>query len=723
MASGSGIPHVKILFDYSDRMYPGYPEHTRQETGAVFFYQNREFRKWFRKFIESQAIFKARQVSLATFRSAARFRAEDIELAHPPSSVKDFNVDMAFSNYRSPGADYAHLEESLDFFTKDKFTGLVWLITANRIDAKREESETAAFFKHLMNTEKYRSVHIYGLPFEDNDRGRRGKLCIYAILVSPEPLIAEIALRVEDQFHRIAEIFGHREHFPLKSPVPHPLNLNIQRNPAQKPSFLRNFHGDLLLMIPIKGAVKNNLDHFTIFGGNLSVEVSGQLSAGPAERAASGIVARKNISANSFNRLEITLTDALPPGETQELTGLNLVIGDLSSPGELSDNKSSDTVKVRFSSHSLRLSGPIMVTVAEREQLFAIFGSDSLNDISYSPAISDELSFESGDFDLNYSQGAGGVRNAALPVIFVILLTVVVFALYLLTRLLLWVMPKVIFFVKGVWNFIKRLFQRHRFKFIIAALVFIILFSIYWERILINVETGEAAVLWTRLSGTITDRVYGEGLHIIFPWNKMTVYSLRFQEHHQTVHILTDGGLNVEMDLSFRYHPARKAQLPFLHQDWGPDYAKKIVIPEVLDAAVTILGNYKVDELHSLDTIAIQDSIEDMVDKELENTYILFHDFLITRILIPTTISAAIEKKISQKQFMQEYDFKLKVEAKERERKAITSDGIRLFEAISKLPILQWRALDETSNIGRSANSKIIIVGSDGLPVISTGKK
>lgn len=62
----------------------------------------------------------------------------------------------------------------------------------------------------------------------------------------------------------------------------------------------------------------------------------------------------------------------------------------------------------------------------------------------------------------------------------------------------------------------------------------------------------------------------------------------------------------------------------------------------------------------------------------------------------------------------------LQLNKKEKQRKIIEADGIRQFEEISKIPILQWKGLEVTSEFAKSNNSKIIIMGNgkNGMPLI-----
>jgi len=272
----------------------------------------------------------------------------------------------------------------------------------------------------------------------------------------------------------------------------------------------------------------------------------------------------------------------------------------------------------------------------------------------------------------------------------------------------------------------KKIWYRHKVKIIIFLLIFAFLVAYLWNNIFISIHPGDAGVLWKRFfGGTVTTKVYGEGLHIIWPWDKMYIYSLRIQQKTDSVRVLSTAGLYVEIDISYRYHPERESQLPFLHKIWGPNYAEKFVEPEALAAAIAVLGEYPPKELYSLDTTDIQRKIKKKLDGEFDHQYIILNDFLITRLALPKTISDAIERKLTQEQLLQEYEFRVAVAKKEKERKEIEALGIQIFEDISGIPILKWRGLDVTSEIARSNNAKVIVIGTGngGLPIILNADK
>jgi regulator of protease activity HflC (stomatin/prohibitin superfamily) len=281
-------------------------------------------------------------------------------------------------------------------------------------------------------------------------------------------------------------------------------------------------------------------------------------------------------------------------------------------------------------------------------------------------------------------------------------------------------------FFKKIRDGWKKTWRRYRFKIIIFLLIFGFFLAYFWHNIFISIYPGHAGVMWERFyGGTVTDKVRGEGLHVIWPWDKIYDYSLRIQERRNTVKILTTAGLYVDMDISYRFYPVQKSSLPFLHLQWGPDYADKFIEPEAKAKTIAVIGEYPPKELYSLDTIEIQAKIKEKLLEKFKKANIVLHDFLITRLALPGTITEAIERKLTQEQLSQEYDFKIAVAKKEQERKQIEARGIQLFERLSGISILKWQGLAVTSEIARSDNAKIIVIGTGGggLPIILNAEK
>lgn len=281
--------------------------------------------------------------------------------------------------------------------------------------------------------------------------------------------------------------------------------------------------------------------------------------------------------------------------------------------------------------------------------------------------------------------------------------------------------------VRGLQGLLLRLrsyVRKHTLPLMLGGLVFTF-FAVYLaNRIFILIGPGEAGVLFRRLqSGTQTERIYGEGLSIIAPWNRMYIYNVRVQEHPEVVLALSSNGLTIRVDVSMRYFPDYP-ELPILHQKVGPDYAAKVVIPEVIAGAREVIGKYKPDELYTLKTSAISDAIIRSVVRSLKEKFITLDDVNIKNITLPATVTLAIENKLKEEQLAKEYEFRIEREELEAQRLLIQSGGISAFNAgiIPTLTpeLLRFKGIEATLELSASPNSKVIVIGggSDGLPLI-----
>ncbi len=274
-------------------------------------------------------------------------------------------------------------------------------------------------------------------------------------------------------------------------------------------------------------------------------------------------------------------------------------------------------------------------------------------------------------------------------------------------------------FSKGVKNFIHK--QRPYLVLLLFVTIFICI--VCFNRIFITVDPGERGVLWLRFGGgTVVNRIYGEGLHVIWPFNKMYVYSIRKQKISDTIKVLTLNGLTIEVEYSVIYYPTIPL-LPMLHQRVGPNYPKTIVFPEVRSVIRSVIGQNRPEDIYTTQKL-IQSRVSDMSKARLESRFISLDYVPIERISLPKKISDAIESKLAQQQLEQEYEYRLAVAKKEATRKEIEANGLKNYnKVLSKSidsKILQWQGIMATKELAKSDNSKVVVIGAgeEGLPLI-----
>lgn len=277
--------------------------------------------------------------------------------------------------------------------------------------------------------------------------------------------------------------------------------------------------------------------------------------------------------------------------------------------------------------------------------------------------------------------------------------------------------------IASIYRFLKMkaigYWDRHTIGVSIGLLIFVLVIALFWNNIFISIDSGEQGIRWSRFHGTELSEIYDEGLHIIWPWDRMYIYVTRLQNQTDTLQILTSEGLTVKVEFSFRYY-LMKDSIPTIHKNLGVTYASSYVKPEVEAASMAIIGNFAPEQLYKMSTLIIQSTIKYYLSKQLLEQNIVMDDYLIRKISLPDIVSGSIERKMVAEQLSYEFNYKLVIEEKEKQRKVIEAEGIRQFEELSKIPILKWKGLEVTSEFAKSNNAKIIIMGNgkNDLPLL-----
>jgi len=256
---------------------------------------------------------------------------------------------------------------------------------------------------------------------------------------------------------------------------------------------------------------------------------------------------------------------------------------------------------------------------------------------------------------------------------------------------------------------------------VMIALIFTISLS---SSIFKTIDPGQAGVVFERFSGGINlNDIKGQGFHLIAPWNRMIVYDVRINEALEKMVVLSKNGLNITVELSYRYQPVED-KIGHLHEQVGGEYDRRIIKPEIRSATREVIGKYLPEELYSTKREAIQDEIQQRTSEACGEKNIKIDAVLIRDIELPEKVKTAISNKIEAEQEAQRYDYLLQQERKEAERKVIEAqakaDANRILNASLTDKILQDKGIEATLELANSPNSKVVIVGSgeQGLPLI-----
>ena len=257
----------------------------------------------------------------------------------------------------------------------------------------------------------------------------------------------------------------------------------------------------------------------------------------------------------------------------------------------------------------------------------------------------------------------------------------------------------------------------------IGWIFLILFFVILLFKSTTTIRSGQAGVLYKTFSGGVdTEQTYGEGFHIVAPWNTMIIYAVRQQEVFEKMSVLSSNGLEIKLDASAWFQPDYES-LGKLHQEKGEDYVDRILLPTIRSAARSVVGRYTPEQLYSSKRDAIQKEIYEEAKKIVSSQYIQLNEILVRDVTLPPTIKEAIERKLKQEQEALEYEFRLVKAKKEAERQKIDAEGKavanKILSASLTDKILKEKGTGATLALAQSPNSKVVVVGGkDGLPLI-----
>lgn len=253
----------------------------------------------------------------------------------------------------------------------------------------------------------------------------------------------------------------------------------------------------------------------------------------------------------------------------------------------------------------------------------------------------------------------------------------------------------------------------------------------------VQIDAGQVGV--KKLFGKIQPDVLGSGLNFVNPVVTVERLDARTQnytmsgqtdEGHKTgddaIRVLTADGLEVTIDLTVLYRVV-PVDAPKLVRETGVDYEDKIVRPiartRIRDNAVY----YEAIALFSTKRDEFQNRIFKGIEADFKARGLLLENLLVRNITLPAAVKSTIEQKIQAEQESQKMQFILAKERQEADRKRVEAQGIADYQKIISESLtdkqLQYEQIKATMELAKSANAKIIMMGSKGgAPVILDAK-
>jgi len=287
----------------------------------------------------------------------------------------------------------------------------------------------------------------------------------------------------------------------------------------------------------------------------------------------------------------------------------------------------------------------------------------------------------------------------------------------------------------------KNIFRVTKATLFITLFVVVFSFILLWRHIVITIPAGHVGVMWWRFFGG-TDVVSApkrEGIHLIFPWDKIFVYNARTQAASSTYRVVANNGLSFYVSITIRWS-VRDKNVAILHKTIGPDYFDTLIVPSIGSVVRESISRYPAEDVYAVRrnyiqnqiymTITVEQAHNSLCGRlvpELDLDLIRVEDVLITDVELPEALRYAIDRKFSEAEYVKEYQFRVERELLESKRKEIEAEGIKRFQEIVTPTIsdayLRWTGIQATVKLSESPNTKFVIMGNGpgGLPVILNG--
>ena len=262
---------------------------------------------------------------------------------------------------------------------------------------------------------------------------------------------------------------------------------------------------------------------------------------------------------------------------------------------------------------------------------------------------------------------------------------------------------------------------------IVSVVGIVVLLLIFGSQMFYVLKPGERAVVFKKFTtGLDKDNVLIPGFHVIAPWNDLIRYDVKEQKAEETMDVLDKGGLSINVDVTIIFNPFYD-KIGYLHENIGINFVSVMLIPNVRSAVRAVTGRYTAEEIYSTKRGEVESEIIDATRSALAEKNIEMKDLLIRSITLPEKIKAAIESKLQQQQEALAYQYRLERETSEADRLRIQARGIadynRIISQSLTSNILKQKGIDATLELAKSANSKVVVIGSgkDGMPLILGG--
>jgi regulator of protease activity HflC (stomatin/prohibitin superfamily) len=254
----------------------------------------------------------------------------------------------------------------------------------------------------------------------------------------------------------------------------------------------------------------------------------------------------------------------------------------------------------------------------------------------------------------------------------------------------------------------------------IATFIGLISILVCFSRTLRVISAGNVGVVES--FGKVADRPLTPGIHAVNPFSDLEVFSTRLQDVTEDVEVTSQEGLTFNLHVSLQYR-LKPDQVVNFYQSIG-DNESEIIRSRFRSTVREITASYPAESVYSSRRQEVSEQMQERLSEQLEPLGFSVEGAYLREVVLPETLQAAIQEKLSAEQESQQMAFTLERERQEAERKRVEAQGVADAQTIVARSLtaeaLQLRAIEATESLAASDNAKVVVIGGGegGAPLV-----
>lgn len=245
------------------------------------------------------------------------------------------------------------------------------------------------------------------------------------------------------------------------------------------------------------------------------------------------------------------------------------------------------------------------------------------------------------------------------------------------------------------------------------------LFTIMVTTSCVVVKQDEIAV--KRRVGKLVGTPFSEGTRFYNPFVSTYIkIPTRIVNERINLDIPSKEGLTISCEASILYR-VNPDKIKDLLRLVGTNYEEDLITPVFRSAMADVSSQFMAKDMHTGERGVIEDEVQKLVMETVGEKGIIIERVLLKRIILPQTLTDAIEYKLAAEQDAQRMTFVLQREKLEADRKKIEAQGDAdaqniLSEALTD-QILELKMIEAYLALAESTNAKIVF-GTSSMPML-----